>query len=139
MIDEKEKLRRMHRRAQRAEGALARSGQTIEALRRTIELLERQQAATFARMRASNEELRDIFTALATVRYFPQQGKSLHSVMDGPAPGEAIVREDERTVTREGERTGTREGVWAHCFLEGGGIASFRGRDEVVRFIGEAR
>ena len=119
----REKLHRMHRRAQRAESALARSEKKIKELRETIDWLERQQSLTFHRMLASNRELQDIFAALAAVRYFPQQGKALHSVMDGPAQGDSIQR----------------EGVWANCFVEGGGIASFRVRDEVVRFIGETK
>lgn len=118
-----EKLHRMHRRAQRAESALAHSERKIKELQATINLLACQQSLTFHRLLASNRELQDIFSALAAVRYFPQQGKALHSVMDGPAPGDSTPR----------------EGVWANCFVEGGGIASFRVRDEIIRFIGVSK
>ena len=111
----RETNRRLQRRVQAAEAPLQ---SQIDILRQERDAWKSQECSNWRRMIKAHAELGKVFMQLTHVYEYPQDGKHLHSVMDGT-----------------GEKQDGNK-VYANCFLSSqGGMQSFHIVSEVNRLV----
>lgn len=103
----RETNRKLHRRLQTAEAP-------VEKLEEHAKRMSDQWLFEFNRLGIAYGEIKAIFLELARVVKYPQDGLSMHSVMD----------------------SSRKKGIWASCFLsEKGGSEEYRVLDEVSKVV----